>query len=705
MTVSVSAQEWARAKQILAEKMEAAKISGDVLPDIKIRRKDDPEGVLQHSFHYICKVGKMFAADYVPDQTVYYYLGTGATAKGKNAVDENGKEYILTVKADPDLIEIANIARVMQKRRAMGQLSGVYYSYTRALTQYQAHFKRALNRYTRERYTDIKQTTIFAKTGDSDLQKFLVKNHLTFNQRRILAIQMALELYDFHTKLGEVHRDFKTENIVIDTSLFNTNRFDFHLTIIDAESCEQLRFGAPLLFSDDFYGTPEYMSPESLVRVACQSADVYAYGVVLLRILFPKNISKGEISPLTLDLMTKMNASDPTLRPPLPDVIHALWDELPPRIKNDESNPAINIMRDRIGKLPPPLTAQEIIDRRVIDDSQTLAAVLWSALWDNRSPNKRKEISENHSKIPEIATDRDGILDLLDMLKSANEKTHDKIIERCSEKLIRFLNGTPSHEDTVVTDISTKLEKMLVWLVKKIPDKKQAHPAIHKTVAEVNELGKNTRLYSVEPNSLAEKINTLFSSLPESYKTDPAIVMRMEAIARIWSALPEGDQNNSDMDLPFAVLSTIWGNVDSSVNFNPNEVESVNVFKVATLLNSMLVTMHQMLQNDLLDPKDPFTQKINTLFEFSSDVRKRQSRRLSADELIKSFVDIFTDSRLYEPTLSEGLRKFTNELTMDDPQTSTEVRNILNRLMESLAEFNTRGMAFYNTQSAPTVNI
>lgn len=105
-----------------------------------------------------------------------------------------------------------------------------------------------------------------------------VRRHRRLPQDRALVIfwNILSTLEEMHAQ-GIAHRDLKPDNIMVDPDTFNTTVLDFGLSMVIPASG----------LSDNFCGSPMYMSPEVLNREAHdpRAADVWSLGVILYHML------------------------------------------------------------------------------------------------------------------------------------------------------------------------------------------------------------------------------------------------------------------------------------------------------------------------------------------------------------------------------------------------------------------------------------
>jgi len=105
-----------------------------------------------------------------------------------------------------------------------------------------------------------------------------VRRHRALSQDKALKIFSSLlaAVEGIHSE-GIAHRDLKPDNIMIDPATFETTILDFGLSMVVPSSG----------LSDNYCGSPMYMSPEILNRERHdpQIADVWSLGVILYHML------------------------------------------------------------------------------------------------------------------------------------------------------------------------------------------------------------------------------------------------------------------------------------------------------------------------------------------------------------------------------------------------------------------------------------
>ncbi len=117
----------------------------------------------------------------------------------------------------------------------------------------------------------------------------------TVGKAVFIARQVCEGLIEAH-RLGVVHRDLKPQNIMIDS--------DGNVRIMDFGIARSLRTKG-ITDAGEIFGTPEYMSPESLEAKAVDGrTDIYALGIILYEMLTGRVPFEGE-TPLTIALKQK----------------------------------------------------------------------------------------------------------------------------------------------------------------------------------------------------------------------------------------------------------------------------------------------------------------------------------------------------------------------------------------------------------------
>ncbi|GLU01267.1 hypothetical protein SLE2022_185800 [Rubroshorea leprosula] len=122
-------------------------------------------------------------------------------------------------------------------------------------------------------------------------------SELSWYRRMKIALDTArgLEYLHEHHNPHIIHRDLKSSNILLDSN-FNAKLSDFGLAVIDgAQKKNDLKLS----------GTVGYVAPEYLlVGKLTDKSDVYAFGVVLLELLFGRKAVEKEASAPCQSLVT-----------------------------------------------------------------------------------------------------------------------------------------------------------------------------------------------------------------------------------------------------------------------------------------------------------------------------------------------------------------------------------------------------------------
>jgi serine/threonine protein kinase/Flp pilus assembly protein TadD len=117
----------------------------------------------------------------------------------------------------------------------------------------------------------------------------------TVGKAIFIALQVCEGLAEAH-RLGVVHRDLKPQNIMIDS--------DGNVRIMDFGIARSLRTKG-ITDTGEIFGTPEYMSPESLEGKDVNGrTDIYALGIILYEMLTGRVPFEGD-TPLTVALKQK----------------------------------------------------------------------------------------------------------------------------------------------------------------------------------------------------------------------------------------------------------------------------------------------------------------------------------------------------------------------------------------------------------------
>jgi serine/threonine protein kinase/Flp pilus assembly protein TadD len=117
----------------------------------------------------------------------------------------------------------------------------------------------------------------------------------TVGKTVLIALQVCEGLGEAH-RLGVVHRDLKPQNIMIDS--------EGNVRIMDFGIARSLKTKG-ITDTGEIFGTPEYMSPESLEGKEVDGrTDIYALGIILYEMLTGRVPFEGE-TPLTVALKQK----------------------------------------------------------------------------------------------------------------------------------------------------------------------------------------------------------------------------------------------------------------------------------------------------------------------------------------------------------------------------------------------------------------
>jgi serine/threonine protein kinase/Tfp pilus assembly protein PilF len=117
----------------------------------------------------------------------------------------------------------------------------------------------------------------------------------TVGKAVLIALQVCEGLSEAH-RLGVVHRDLKPQNIMIDS--------EGNVKIMDFGIARSLKTKG-ITDTGEIFGTPEYMSPESLEGKDVDGrTDIYALGIILYEMLTGRVPFDGE-TPLTVALKQK----------------------------------------------------------------------------------------------------------------------------------------------------------------------------------------------------------------------------------------------------------------------------------------------------------------------------------------------------------------------------------------------------------------
>ena len=112
-----------------------------------------------------------------------------------------------------------------------------------------------------------------------------------------------------------LHRDLKSENILIDKSL-RVKLCDFGISkIIDGEEdLDEIESPLNVNKQTTTMGTVSWMSPEFINdKVSSKKSDVYSFGILLWEIL-----TRGKLYPDLQPIQIAYGVSNNNLRPPIP---------------------------------------------------------------------------------------------------------------------------------------------------------------------------------------------------------------------------------------------------------------------------------------------------------------------------------------------------------------------------------------------------
>jgi serine/threonine protein kinase/Tfp pilus assembly protein PilF len=220
----------------------------------------------------------------------------------------------------------------------------------------------------------------------------------TVSRAVFLAKQVCEGLAEAHRR-GVVHRDLKPQNIMIDR--------DGNVRIMDFGIARSMRTQG-ITDTGEIFGTPEYMSPESLEgKDVDERTDIYSLGIILFEMLTGKVPFEGD-TPLNVALKQKTEIpQDPQkINPQITDdlshlILKCLNKE---KEKRYDSAKAIQIELEKIEKVMPtteriipekrPLTSREITVKfsmkKVLTPALIALAVViigilgWRFLWKRK---------------------------------------------------------------------------------------------------------------------------------------------------------------------------------------------------------------------------------------------------------------------------------------------------------------------------------
>ncbi|RHN70592.1 putative protein kinase RLK-Pelle-RLCK-X family [Medicago truncatula] len=135
---------------------------------------------------------------------------------------------------------------------------------------------------------------------------------LTWHMRMKIALDTArgLEYLHEHCYPRVIHRDMKSSNILLDAN-FNAKLSDFGLSIIDGSQKKNIKVSGTL-----GYVAPEYLLDDKLT----DKSDVYAYGVVLLELLFGRKPVE-KLAPAQCQSLVTWAMPQLTDRSKLPNIV------------------------------------------------------------------------------------------------------------------------------------------------------------------------------------------------------------------------------------------------------------------------------------------------------------------------------------------------------------------------------------------------
>lgn len=692
MHVKVNANEWKRAKELL----KAIQAKGEPDAALKISRKDDPENILKHSFHYVD--GKLFAADYNPDENISYYIGRGARGKAKLAVDENGTEYILKITAIIDENN-SNTLRIIAKKKEIGD-KGIYHSYFRSLLTPKEHFQRATPKSWADKdpehklYTEKKLTEIFEKKGGVELFDLLVDSNLSDTQKMIAAIQACLEVHHFHKDLRELHRDIKLSNMVVNKQRIINDPYDIVVTLIDLNECIELPKDSTYIFGSKTIGSPDYIPPEMFKNVASVAGDVYSLGVLVNQLLHTIIVDE-KLPENTLLLLAQMYEPDPTRRPSIPDIIHFLWDALPNDLKNS-GNTFINAIQQRINTLPPPRTEYEIQLDGDLDTPEKLAVSLWSQIWIELTEQEQKDVEERFSPLTHLKVEptSKSILELLDRVSDSVKK------EMYSYTNTNALLKKLTHEqNTIKATLVEGLEEMTgrLWLY--LSDDISLPAGFEKIQSRLGEIQHDRGLdfTSQKIELLVQPLLKSWDSLLHKKQYDPEIKNQIKILAQLWSALPEESRRDKNLATTFNFIAELWDPLVSHSDTN-KEGKIFSVLSAEFALQNMTYSLSTIARSHSGGKWqfDPFTALANELLE---RLDTSGPLKISTEDLISEYRKIFTAHEMYSPRLNRKLELFAQDVTGNSQLVGDrEVRFALTTLINDIESHYRKGLEFYKNE-------
>ncbi|MDH4226923.1 MAG: protein kinase [Deltaproteobacteria bacterium] len=151
--------------------------------------------------------------------------------------------------------------------------------------------------------------------GEDLSEYFKRKSRLSMEETVALGTQLAQALSYAHS-LGIIHRDFKPANVLL-TESGVPKIMDFGLAKL-IESAHHTMAGTIL-------GTPSFMSPEQASgQPADEKSDIYAFGVVLYRMVTGKLPFEGELASILAQHINTPPKPPKELNPEVPDSIQGL---------------------------------------------------------------------------------------------------------------------------------------------------------------------------------------------------------------------------------------------------------------------------------------------------------------------------------------------------------------------------------------------
>ncbi len=188
-----------------------------------------------------------------------------------------------------------------------------------------------------------------------------------------IAMQICEGLSEAH-RLGIVHRDLKSSNVMIDKS--------GSARIMDFGIARSLK-GKGMTGSGVMIGTPEYMSPEQVEgKETDQRSDIYSLGVILYEMLTGGVPFEGD-TPFTVGIKHKSEAPrDPKgLNPQIPEELSGLILKCLEKDKEKRYQSAANLRSDleRIGASMP--TTERFIPKKGMSTSKEITVTFNLKKW------------------------------------------------------------------------------------------------------------------------------------------------------------------------------------------------------------------------------------------------------------------------------------------------------------------------------------